>query len=113
VPAALWSDPSLVAVPIDLDTIKAEDAWALNVRFVKSTFTVNCPPDLHGGLTILGTGWDAIERGAHIPKNLLIDKGDEVTVYGFLHVIPQRSAVVNGQFVPGWLEIRLSGWERK
>jgi hypothetical protein len=111
--AALWSDPSLAARPIDLDTIKPDNAWALNGIFVKSTFPITCLADTHGKTTVIGTGWDVIERVAHIPENLMIDKGDEVTVYGFLRVIPHRAEIVNRQFIPEWLEIRISGYEKK
>lgn len=99
--------PSVIGHKIDIGVIPLEQAVALNRKRVRATFVITHPPDTHGDKTILGTGFDDIERTAFVPKNLLLDKGDEVTVFGKLEVIHHPLAVVNGQFVKAWHEIRI------
>lgn len=90
--------PVLPRVP--LDAILVDDATALHGKLVRCTFQFTCPPDTHGGVTVVGTGWDAVERVAYLPKDLLLDEGDAVTAVGVLEVIRHRAAVVNTIFTP-------------
>lgn len=110
--ASFASDPSGIGETIDLARIDPSIATSLRGRLVKSNFEITCPPDQHGGITVIGTGVDAVERGAHVPKDLLLDKGDTVVVWGVLDVIHHKAAVVNGQFVPPSTELRIVGYVR-
>lgn len=106
---ALLADPvGMLFEPIELDVISVERAWVLDGRPVRSTFTVSCPPDTHGDLTVLGAGHDEVERTAIVPKNLLVDTGHDVSLVGVLRVIQHPPGAVNGVFVKGWTEIRIS-----
>ena len=109
--AALTSR-AMIAHPIELDVIRPADAVPLNGRFVRSTFTVACPPGHAEHTTVLGCGHDAVERSAYIPKDLSIDRGDTVAVAGILEVVPHPPLVINGQRVPAWTEIRISDVRR-
>lgn len=104
--AVISNPPTLPRVP--LDTIPLERAKVYHGQLVRCTFPVTCPPDTHGNVTVVGTGWNAVERGAHLPKDLLVDKGDEVTAVGILEVIRHKAAFVNGQLIPPFEENRLS-----
>jgi hypothetical protein len=73
---------------LELDRIPLVKAGAFHGKLVRSTFVISCPPDTHGKSTIIGTGNNAVERSALVPKDLMLDKSDEVTVVGVLEVIP-------------------------
>jgi hypothetical protein len=94
---------------VELDRMTVAQAWGNNGRLVWSTFTISCPTDTHGDVTVIGAGWDAVERAAYVPKDFLLDKGDEVTVVGVMRVKNYPPAWVNGQFVPAWTEIWIEG----
>lgn len=70
------------------------------------------PPDHTEFTTVLGCGFDEVERAAYLPKDLLIDRGDTVTVAGILEVVPNPPLVINGERVPAWTEIRLNDARR-
>ena len=100
------ADPAVLGHPVELDVIPVAEAWTYHGRVVRSTFTVSCPPDTHGELTVVGAGHDDVERTAFLPKDLLLDAGQDVTVIGVLEVIAHPPAVVNGTRVPAWPELR-------
>lgn len=106
--ATAWHDPSAFCKPIDLDLITVDDARELQNFPVKSTFFVTSPPDTHDTFTVVGTGFGAVERTAFIPKDLLVDRGDEVTIFGRLRVIDHPGCWVNQVWVRPWTEIRVS-----
>ncbi len=105
--ALLWSHglEGVLPRPVELDRMSVAQAWASNRRLVVTTFTISCPTDTHGDVTVIGAGWDEVERSAYVPKDGLLDKGQEVTVVGVLRVTVHPPAWVNGQFVPVWTEI--------
>jgi hypothetical protein len=107
----LWSHglPGVIPYPVELDRMSVAQAWGNNGRLVVTTFTISCPPDTHGDVSIIGAGWDEVERGAYVSKDLLLDKGQEVTVVGVLRVKVHPPAWVNGQRVPVWTEIWIEG----
>lgn len=109
--AALTS-PAIIAQPVELDVIRPADAVPLNGRYVRTTFTVACPPDHTEFTTVIGCGFDDVERTAYLPKDLLLDVGDEITVAGSLEVVPHPPLVINGQRVPAWTEIRINDARR-
>jgi hypothetical protein len=87
--------------------IRPADAVPLNGRYVRATFTVADPPQHTEFTTVIGCGHDEEERAAYLPKDLLIDRGDTVTVAGILEVVPHPPLLVNGVRVPAWTEIRM------
>lgn len=99
---AVLTSPAVIAQPVELDVIRPADAVPLNGRYVRSTFTVSVPPDHTEFTTVLGCGFDDVERVAYIPKVLSVDVGDTVTVAGILEVNFHPPWVVNGQRVPAW-----------
>lgn len=103
----LWSFGPLgiIPQPVELDRMSVAQAWGNNGRLVVTTFTISCPTDTHGEVTVIGAGWDEVERSAYVPKDLLLDKGREVTVVGTLRVKVHPPAWVNGQKVDKWTEI--------
>ena len=107
----LWSYGLAWAIPqkVELDRMTVAQAWGNNGRLVWSTFTISCPTDFSGEVSIIGAGWDAVERSAYVPKDLLLDKEQEVTVVGIMRVREHPPAWIIGQFVPVWTEIWIEG----
>jgi hypothetical protein len=73
---------------------------------------VGAPSYTWNGRTVIGTEEqpDLAERTAVIDgEHLDIDAGDEVIVTGTLRVIVHPACVVNGQLVPVWTEVRVTG----
>ncbi len=103
----LWSYglPGVIPFPVELDRMTVAQAWGIDGRLVCSTFIVSCPADTHGAVTVLGAGTDEVERAAYVPRNLLVDKGHEVTVVGILRVKVHPPFRMNGQVVPATTEI--------
>lgn len=50
--------------------IRPADAVELNGRFVRATFTGAFPPDHTDRTTVIGCGFDEVERAAHPPESL-------------------------------------------
>jgi hypothetical protein len=108
---ALFSSSVADRVPqaVELDVMTVAQAWALNGKWVVTSFTISCPPDTYCETTVIGAGTDEVERSAYVPKDLLLDKGQDVTVVGVLRVKINPPAWVNGQRVPVWTEIWAEG----
>lgn len=92
---------------IKLDEISVEDAKMLEGQLVRSTFVIAAPPDTQDEITYIGCELDDVERVVHLPENLLLDKGHEVTIEGVLQVITHPPARINGQNIPACVEIRV------
>jgi hypothetical protein len=61
--------------------------------------------------TILGVSdkHDGIERGLQLQgERLELEQGDTITVSGTLRVVVHPASQVNGQFIPQWVELRMS-----
>jgi hypothetical protein len=107
---ALVADPlGLLFTPVELDVMPLSQAWSLNGRLVRTTFTVSTEPDYADGVVIVGTGHDDVERTAYLPETVKAARGQDITAVGVLRVRQHPPAVVNGQFVPAWVEVRVAG----
>ena len=101
---------SLCPTPLSLDTITVERARMLHGKLVVASFLVAKPNYTLRGRTILGAADrdDGAERGAVLEgRRFDIGEGERVTMVGMLRVIDHPPCVVNRQFVPGWVEIRV------
>ena len=99
----------IIPQTVELDVITVPQAWALNGQRVVTSFTISCPPDTHGEVTVIVAGHDEVERTAYVPKDWLLDMGQDVTVVGVMRVRVHPPAWIMGQFVPVWTEIWIEG----
>lgn len=102
------------AAPIPFATLTVEDARRLNGQDVTVAFTIGAPAYTHGEgaklVTVIGPGdVDEHERTAVLRGDRLkqSDVGRKVRVSGRLRVIDHAPALVNGQTVGAWVEIRV------
>lgn len=95
---------------LDLDAVTLPQAAVFDGRAVRASVTVVNPPDAVGRWTVTGDDTGATSRAVVVPKDLTLARGDVVTVVGVLEVIRHPAAEVNGEKVPGWDEVRVTGW---
>jgi hypothetical protein len=103
--AGLSTGPAL-----DLDTVTLPQAAALDGQVVRATIPVVNPPDAVGWWSVLVDDTGAFNRTVVVPRTLSNDRGEVVRVVGVLETIRHPAATVNGANVPGWDEVRVTGW---
>lgn len=94
---------------VDLDTITLQQAAAMNGWVVRATVTVVNPPDFVGWWSVLGDDTGVVVRSVVVPRDCGVRSGDVVRVVGVLESIRHPAAVVNGEKVPEWDEVRVTG----
>ena len=95
---------------VSLDGITVERARTLHGKLVVASFLVAKPNYTLRSQTMIGAAdhEDGVERGAVLKGNRLdIEMGLQTHVIGRLRVIDHPPALVNGRFVPAWVEIRV------
>lgn len=110
IPLALAFAAGLSTGPaVDLDTLTVQQAASIHGQVVRATVTVVNPPDAVGRWTVAGDDSGAVVRSAVLPKGLRINRGDVLTVVGVLELVRHPATVVNGENVPAWDEVRVTG----
>lgn len=107
-PAVLHVLLFCTAPHVDLDRLTPEAAAGLAGRPVWVSVLVAAPPYTWNNTTVVGGAGqpDQVERVVVKGKRLDVGMGKRVVVRAAVRVAEHRAAVVNGVFVPGWVEVR-------
>jgi hypothetical protein len=99
-----------LAEPISLEVLGVDRARELSGQVRTFTFIVAKPPYIDRGVTTVGAAerLDGVEVGAVLRgRRFDVKLGERLAVTGKLRVIQHAAAIVNGEFVPAWAELRV------